>query len=41
MDALAQVKAALDAGLILAEDYEHAKAAFLRAQQVHTTQDIS
>lgn len=36
MDALAQVKAALDAGLILAEDYEHAKAAFLRAQQIRS-----
>eukprot|EP00959_Pyramimonas_sp_CCMP1952_P105863 2213361-Pyramimonas_sp.AAC.1 len=34
MDALAQVKCALDAGLITAVDYEQAKAAFLRAQQV-------
>jgi hypothetical protein len=34
MEALAQVKAALDAGLVNADDYLRCKAAFLRAQQV-------
>jgi len=34
MEALAQVKLALDHGLVNAHDYDRAKAAFLRAQQV-------
>jgi len=34
MEALAQVKLALDHGLVNAHDYDRAKAAFLRAQQI-------
>ena len=36
MESLKTLKAALDGGLITADDYETAKGAFLRAQQIRS-----